>query len=120
MHPSPIRAQVYQIDDPCYRIGGGVTQIGIKIKDPTYGISRSPTQDTSSISSKWYLQVVSFQQSSDVHQKYKIQVSTIYPKVHTFASIRSIPFMEIDDKGGEIVQRYEAWGEIVQRRRDKI
>ena len=22
--------------------------------------------------------------------------------------------MEIDDKGGEIVQRYEAWGEIVQ------
>ena len=27
--------------------------------------------------------------------------------------------MEIDDKGGEIVQRYEAWGEIVQRRRDK-
>ena len=28
--------------------------------------------------------------------------------------------MEIDDKGGEIVQRYEAWGEIVQRGRDKI
>ena len=27
--------------------------------------------------------------------------------------------MEIDDKGGEIVQRYEAWGEIVQRGRDK-
>ena len=65
---------------------------------------------------KWYLQVVSFQQSSNVHQKCKIQVSTIYPKVHTFASIRRIPFMEIDDKGGEIVQRYEAWGEIVQRR----
>ena len=29
---------------------------------------------------KWYLQVVSFQQSSNVHQKYKIQASTIYPK----------------------------------------
>ena len=27
--------------------------------------------------------------------------------------------MEIDDKGREIVQRYEAWGEIVQRGRDK-
>ena len=27
--------------------------------------------------------------------------------------------MEIEDKGGEIVQRYEAWGEIVQRGRDK-
>ena len=39
--------------------------------------------------------------------------------MHTFASMRSTPFMEIDDKGGEIVQRYEAWGEIVQRGRDK-
>ena len=30
---------------------------------------------------KWYkLQVVSFQQTSDVHQKCKIQASTIYPK----------------------------------------
>ena len=27
--------------------------------------------------------------------------------------------MEIDDKGGEIVQRYEVCGEIVQRGRDK-
>ena len=45
-----------------------------------------------------------------------MQVSTIYPKEYTFASIRSIPFMEIDDKGGEIVQRYEVWGEIVQEK----
>ena len=80
MHPSPIRAQVYQMDDPCYHIGGGVPQIDIKIKDPMCGISRSPTQDTSGTSYKWYLQVVSFQQSSDVHKKYKIQASTIYPK----------------------------------------
>ena len=55
MHPSPIRAQVYQMDDPCYHIGGGVTQLDIKIKDPMCGISRSPTQDTSSTK----LQVVS-------------------------------------------------------------
>jgi hypothetical protein len=27
-----------------------------------------------------------------------------------FASIRSTPFMEIDDKGGVIVQRYESFG----------
>jgi hypothetical protein len=27
-----------------------------------------------------------------------------------FASMRSIPFMKIDDKGGEIVQRYESFG----------
>ena len=40
--------------------------------------------------------------------------------MQAFASIRSTPFMEIDDKGGEIVQRYEAWGESVQRGRDKI
>ena len=35
--------------------------------------------------------------------------------MHTFASMRSTPFMEIDDKGGEIVQRYESFEiEIVQ------
>ena len=59
---------------------------------------------------KWYLQVVSFQQSRDVHKKCKIQASAIYPKMHTFASMRSTPFMEIDDKRGEIVQRYESFG----------
>ena len=47
MLPSPIRAQVYQMDDPCYHIGGGVPQIDIKIKDHMCGISRSPTQDSS-------------------------------------------------------------------------
>ena len=107
MHPLPIRAQEYQLDDPCYHIGGGVTQIGIKIKDHKCGISRSLTQDTSGMSYKWYLQVVSFQQSSDVYKKCKIQTSTIYPKMQTFVSMRSTPFMEIDDKGGEIIQRYE-------------
>ena len=32
---SPTRAQVYQVDDPCYDIGGGAPPIGIKVKDPT-------------------------------------------------------------------------------------
>ena len=32
------------------------------------------------------------------------------PQIHTFASMRSTHFMEIDDKGGEIVQRYESFG----------
>jgi len=38
------------------------------------------------------------------------------PQMQTFASMRSTPFMEIDDKGGEIVQRYESFalGEIVK------
>ena len=54
------------------------------------GISRSPTQDTSGTSYKWYLQVVSFQQSMR-------------------SSMRSSPFLEINDKGGEIVQRYESF-----------
>ena len=30
------------------------------------------------------------------------------PKMHTFASIRSTSFIKIDDKGGEIAQRYES------------
>ena len=54
MHPSTIRAQVYQMDDPCYHIGGGVPQIDIKIKDPMCGISRSPTQDSSGTTLNWY------------------------------------------------------------------
>ena len=37
------------------------------------------------------------------------------PHMYTFASMRSAPFMEIDDKGGEIVQRYESFEiEIIQ------
>ena len=37
------------------------------------------------------------------------------PQMHIFASMRSTHFMEIDDKGGEIVQRYESFKiEIVQ------
>jgi hypothetical protein len=39
MHPSPTRAQVYQMNDPCYDIGGGVPQIGIKFEHPMCGIS---------------------------------------------------------------------------------
>ena len=35
--------------------------------------------------------------------------------MQTFASMRSTSFMEIDDKGGEIVQKYESFEiEIVQ------
>ena len=73
--PSQTRAQGYQVDDPCYDIGGGVPPIGIKIKDPMCGISRSPTS----------LQVVSTSgviptNKYDVHKKCKIQASTIYPK----------------------------------------
>ena len=39
------------------------------------------------------------------------------PQMHTFASMRSTPFMEIDNKEGEIVQRYESFEiEILQGR----
>jgi hypothetical protein len=30
--PLPTRAQDYQVDDPCYDIGGGDPPIGIKVK----------------------------------------------------------------------------------------
>ena len=39
--------------------------------------------------------------------RFKCQPST---PVQAFASIRSTTFMEINDKGGEIVQRYESFG----------
>ena len=37
------RAQVYQVNDLCYDIGGGVPPIGIKVKDPMCHISRNDT-----------------------------------------------------------------------------
>ena len=87
------------MDDPCYDIGGGVPPIGIKVKDPMCGISRA-------------IQVVSFQ-----YLEVSIKNARFNPKPSTsmqaFASIRGTPFMKIDDKGGEIVQRYESL-EIVQ------
>ena len=111
MHPSPTRTQVYQMDDPCYDIGGGVPQIGIKVKDPICGISRSPTNSTY----KWYLQVTSgiykWCHSNNQVMCIKMQDSSLnhLSQMQTFASMRSTPFMEIDDKGGEIVQRYESF-----------
>ena len=64
---------------------------------------------------KWYkLQVVSFQQSWRCPSKMQDSSLNHQPQTYTFASMRSSPFfMEIDDKGGEIVQRYESlieWG----------
>ena len=35
------RTQVWQVDDPCYDIGGGAPPIGIKVKDPSCGILRA-------------------------------------------------------------------------------
>ena len=85
------------MDDPCYDIGGGVPPIGIKVKDPMSGISRA-------------IQMVSFQHIQVVsikNARFKHQPST---PMQVFASMGSTPFMEIDDKGREIVQRYESFG----------
>ena len=86
---SLILAQTYQVDDPCYDIGGGAPPIGIKVKDPICGISRA-------------IQVVSFQylEVSIKNAKFKPQLST---SMQAFASMRSTPFMKIDNKRREIV-----------------
>ena len=44
------------------------------------------------------------------------------PQIQIFASMRSTPLMEIDDKGVEIVQRYESFalGEIVKALGDRL
>jgi hypothetical protein len=83
--PSPTKAQVYQVDDPCYDIGRGAPPIGIKVKCPICGISRA-------------IQVVSFQclEVSIKNARFKPQPST---PMLAFASMRSTPFIEIDDKG---------------------
>ena len=105
MHPSPTRAQEYQMDDPCYHIGGVVTQIDIKIKDPISGISRIPTQDSSGTTFNWYqIGIYKWGHSNNQVMSIKMQDSSLnhLPQMHTFASMRSTPFMEIDDKGGEV------------------
>ena len=42
------------------------------------------------------------------------------PQMHTFTSMRSTPFMETDDKGGEIVQRYESFEIKIVQGGDKV
>ena len=54
------------MDNPCYDIGGGVLEIGIKVKDPMCGILRA-------------IQVMSFQYLVVSIKNAKIQASTIYP-----------------------------------------
>ena len=102
MHPSHTRAQVYQVDDPCYDIGGCPTN--------WYQDQRSYM---------WYLKsytsgVIPIFGRVHKNARFKPQPSTL---MQAFASMRSTPFMEINDKGGEIVQRYESLEiKIVQER----
>ena len=84
---------------------GVVTKIDNKIKESKCGISRSPTQDTSGTSYKWCHsnnQVMSIKNA-----RFKPQPST---PMRAHASMRGTPFMEIDDKGVEIIQRYKSFG----------
>ena len=116
MLPSPTKAQVYQMDDPCYHIRGDVTLIDIKIKDPMCGILRSPTQDSSGTTLNWYqIGIYKWGHSNNQVMSIKMQDSSLnhLPQMHTIALMRSTSFMEIDNKRGEIVQRYESlieWG----------
>jgi hypothetical protein len=88
MHPSPTRAQVYQVNDPCYDIGGGAPPIGIKVRDHMWYLK----SNTSNVIPTYV--VVSIKNT-----RFKCQPST---PIHVFASMRSTPFMEIDDKGEEV------------------
>jgi hypothetical protein len=85
---SHTRAQVYQVDDPCYDIGGGAPPIGIKVKRSYMRYLKGH---------KWCHSNI----FGSVHKKCKIQVSTIYPNA-TLCIERCTPFIEIDDKGGEV------------------
>ena len=60
----------------------------------------------------WYLKGYKWCHSNNQVMSIKIQDSSLnhLPQMQIFASIRSTPFMEIGDKGGEIVQRYESFG----------
>ena len=88
--PHTIRDKAYQIGWPMlWHRGRSPTTIGIKV-------TRSYT---------WCLKSY----TNGVHKKYKIQAYTIYPNASLCIN-KKHTFMEIDDKGGEIVQRYESFG----------
>jgi hypothetical protein len=59
----------------------------------------------------WYLKsytsgvIPTYEVMSIKNARFKPQPSI---PMQAFASMKSTPFMEIDDKGGEIVQRYES------------
>jgi hypothetical protein len=83
--------------DPCYDIGEGVPPIGIKVEDPICGISRAIQV------SFQYLEV------SIKNARFKPQPSTL---MLAFASMRSTPFMEIDDKGERLYKDMKTLGEV--------
>ena len=74
---SHTRDQVNQMDDPCYDIGGGAPPIGIKVKDPTRGISRA----TSGVIPTYLVVSIKMQDSSVNHLP---QCNPLYQEMHTF------------------------------------
>ena len=76
------------MDHPCNDLGGGVPPIGIKVKDPMCG-----SQELY----KWCHSNI----CGGVHKnaRFKCQPST---PMQSFVSIRSTPFIEIDDEGGGV------------------
>ena len=104
MHLSLQRAQVYQMDDPWNDLGGGVPPIGIKIKYPMCGISRSPKSGIY----KWC------HSNNQVMSIKNTRFSSLnhLPQMQTFASMRSTPFIEINDKGERLYKHMKALEEI--------
>ena len=88
------RAQVYQVDDPCYDIGRGVPPIGIKVKDPMCGISRA-------------IQMVSFQHIRWCPQKMQYSSVNHLSLVPPFVSSDAHLLWKLMTKGERLVQRYE-------------
>jgi hypothetical protein len=91
--PSRTRIQDYQVNDTCYDIGGGAPPIGIKVKDPMWYVK----SNTSNV-------IPTCVVTSIKNAKFKPQPSTLIKPLYQLRT----PFMEIDDKEGEVVQRYES------------
>jgi hypothetical protein len=71
------------VNDTCYDIGGEAPPIGIKVKDPMWNLKSNHKVCHSSLNP--------------------------LPQCKPLYQLRRTPFMEIDDKGGEIGQRYESF-----------
>ena len=91
------------MDDPCYDIGGGVPPIGIKVKDPTWVISRA----TSGVIPTFVVVSIKMQDSSVNHLP---QCNPLYQKKHTF-------YENWWQRGRDCTKIWKLWERLRQRSR---
>jgi len=101
------------VNDPCYDIGGGAPPKGTKVKDPMWYL-KSNTNDVipTHMVCPSKMQRFSLNYLPRV-QSFVTMSCTLFQLVSSDLNWYHIPFMEIDDKGGEICTKDMKYGKLV-------